>query len=106
MAIEDVVETLSTDLGTGLTGKEAFRRLVHVGPNELPIGPKVPEWRRFLAQFTDTLVILLLVAGSVSGLLWYLEGSTPLPYETVAILVIVILNAAMGYFQQARAAKG
>src|SRR5690554_4547506 len=106
MAIEDVVETLSTDLGKGLTGEEAIRRLVHVGPNELPIGPKVPEWRRFLAQFTDTLVILLLVAGSISALLWYLEGFTPLPYETVAILVIVILNAAMGYFQQARAAKG
>jgi len=105
MAIEDVVEALSTSLRTGLTGEEAMRRLVYVGPNELPSGPKMTEWRRFLAQFGDTLVILLLVAGSVSGVLWYIEGASPLPYETVAILVIVTLNAAMGYFQQARAAK-
>ena len=49
------------------------------------------------------LVILLIVAGSVSGGLWLHERDTALPYEAIAIFAIVLLNALMGYFQQVRA---
>jgi Ca2+-transporting ATPase len=63
----------------------------------------VPVWRKFLAQFHDVLVILLLVATAISAALWLIERDTALPYEALAILAIVLLNAVMGYVQAARA---
>jgi Ca2+-transporting ATPase len=62
-----------------------------------------PGWRKFLAQFTDVLVILLLGAGLVSAGLWLYERESAWPYEATAIFGIVLLNAVMGYFQQFRA---
>ena len=49
------------------------------------------------------LVILLLVAGSISAGLWLYERDSALPYEAIAIFAIVLLNALMGYIQEARA---
>jgi Ca2+-transporting ATPase len=63
----------------------------------------VPAWRKFLAQFEDVLVILLLIATLVSVGLWLFERDTALPYEALAIFAVVLLNAIMGYIQQSRA---
>jgi P-type Ca2+ transporter type 2C len=63
----------------------------------------VPGWRRFLSQFQDVLVILLLVATAVSVGLWFVERDTALPYESIAIFAVVLLNATMGFIQEARA---
>ena len=63
----------------------------------------VPGWRKFLVQLTDVLVILLIVAGMVSGGLWFYERDAALPYEALAIFAIVLLNAILGYVQLARA---
>jgi P-type Ca2+ transporter type 2C len=63
----------------------------------------VPGWRRFLAQFEDALVILLLVATAISFALWAYEHDSAVPYESIAILVVVLLNAMMGYIQESRA---
>jgi Ca2+-transporting ATPase len=63
----------------------------------------IPAWRRFLAQFQDLLVVLLLVATAVSAALWILERDQALPYEAIAILTIILLNAIMGYIQGSRA---
>ncbi len=63
----------------------------------------VPSWRKFLAQFQDVLVILLLVATAISAGLWLYERGSNLPYEAIAILAVVLLNATMGYVQQSRA---
>ena len=49
------------------------------------------------------LVILLLVAAAISAGLWLYERDSALPYEAIAIFAIVLLNAVMGYVQQARA---
>jgi Ca2+-transporting ATPase len=51
------------------------------------------------------LVILLLVATAISATLWFLERAAPWPYEAIAIFAVVVLNAVMGYAQQARAEK-
>ena len=56
----DVVAALGTDARRGLTDEEASARLVEYGANELTASKPVPAWRRFLAQFKDVLVILLL----------------------------------------------
>src|SRR3712207_5111959 len=65
----------------------------------------MPAWRRFLAQFRDTLVILLLVATVISIGLWAYERDSALPYEGIAIFAIVLLSGAMGYVQESRAEK-
>ena len=71
--------------------------------NELAAEKPVPAWRRFLAQFQDVLVILLLVATAISAGLWAFERDAALPYEAIAIFAVVLLNAAMGYIQESRA---
>ena len=63
----------------------------------------VPAWRKFLAQFQDVLVILLLIATVISAGLWLVERDSALPYEAIAIFAVVLLNAVMGYIQQSRA---
>ena len=98
-----VAEALGSDLGRGLTDAEASARLARDGPNELAAERPVPAWRRFLAQFQDVLVILLLIATAVSAGLWAYERDAALPYEALAILAVVLLNATMGYLQESRA---
>jgi P-type Ca2+ transporter type 2C len=101
--VDDLLAALSSDACQGLTSDEARARLERFGRNELAAEPPLPAWRRFLAQFRDVLVILLLIATAVSGGLWALERDTALPYEAIAIMAIVLLNAAMGYVQESRA---
>ncbi len=98
-----VLAELTTDGKVGLTGAEAAERLARHGPNELTAKAPVPRWKKLLAQFRDVLVILLLIATAISAALWLYERDSALPYEALAILSVVILNAVMGYLQQARA---
>ncbi len=98
-----VVAALQTDPARGLSSEEAQRRLQQYGPNQLQATPPVPQWRKFVAQFTNPLVLLLLVATVISIIAWVIEGAHGLPYEALAIIVIVLLNAIIGYFQEARA---
>jgi Ca2+-transporting ATPase len=98
-----VVGALRTDPARGLTKAEARARLARYGSNELSAEKPTPWWRRFAAQFEDPLVILLLIATVISTVAWAVERDTALPYEAVAILSVVLLNAVMGYVQSARA---
>ena len=99
----DLIATLRTDERQGLGDTEARARLAQYGPNELAAHKPVPAWRRFLSQFQDVLVILLLIATGISAALWVLERDAALPYEAIAILAVVLLNATMGYVQESRA---
>ena len=103
LAARDVVAQLQTDPARGLSSEEAQRRLQQYGPNQLQATPPTPKWRKFLAQFTNPLVLLLLVAVVISLIAWYIEGMHELPYEAIAIIAIVLLNAVIGYFQEERA---
>ncbi len=78
-------------------------RLERDGPNRLDEAARVPEWRKFAAQFLDPLVGLLIVAVAVSLLAWFLEGRDGVPFDVVVIASIVVLNAVLGYVQEARA---
>jgi Ca2+-transporting ATPase len=98
-----VATALATDLRRGLTPEAAASRLAEVGRNELAAEAPVPAWRRFLEQFRDVLVILLLVATAVSAVLWFYERDSAFPYESVAIFAVVLLNATMGFIQESRA---
>ena len=100
---EAVLTGLAADARSGLSRSEAEKRLSRYGRNELTEENPIPRWRKFLAQFTDVLVVLLIIAALVSAGLWLYERNGVLPYEAMTILAIVLLNALMGYFQQSRA---
>ncbi|HSO63904.1 MAG TPA: cation-translocating P-type ATPase [Ornithinibacter sp.] len=99
-----VLDGLGTDPVAGLTAAEAERRLAEVGPNELLATPPVPTWRKVAEQFRDPLIYLLFAAIVVSVVAWAVEGADGLPVDAVVIAVIVVLNAVLGFVQQARAA--
>jgi Ca2+-transporting ATPase len=82
----------------GLDGATARERLARIGRNELQEKPPVPPWRMFLRQFSDFMVLVLVAAAVVSGLI----GE---PADTAIILVIVVLNAILGFVQEYRAER-
>jgi P-type Ca2+ transporter type 2C len=101
--VDEVLAALGTDSQRGLSDAETRARLKRYGRNELTAEKPVPAWRKFLAQFQDVLVILLLIATVISAALWLYERESNLPYEAIAIFAVVLLNAIMGYIQQSRA---
>jgi Ca2+-transporting ATPase len=101
--VNEVLTAFDTDARSGLSEGEARARLDRYGKNELMAEKPVPAWRKFLTQFQDMLVVLLLIATLISAGLWLYERDSALPYEAIAIFAIVLLNAIMGYIQQSRA---
>jgi Ca2+-transporting ATPase len=101
--IDTVLASLGTNARLGLTTDEAIARLARYGKNELATEKPVPRWRKFLEQFQDMLVILLLIATLISTALWLYERESTLPYEALAIFAVVLLNAVLGYIQESRA---
>jgi Ca2+-transporting ATPase len=95
---EETVRQLETDLERGLSEEEAAERLRHYGPNELIEQETANPWKILFAQFTEVMVIVLLVAALISLFLGEYV-------ETVAILVIVILNALLGFRQEYQAER-
>jgi Ca2+-transporting ATPase len=82
----------------GLSEAEASRRLLEHGRNELPEGRRRGPLVMFLGQFADFMIIVLILAAIVSGLI----GE---PADSIAIVVIVLLNAVIGFIQEYRAEK-
>ncbi|KAA8818897.1 haloacid dehalogenase [Bifidobacterium rousetti] len=108
----EVAKALNVDPARGLSGDEARRRLEKFGPNELASAPPVPKWKKFLQQFQDPLVYLLLAATVISVIAWFIErghaapgaeGGEPLPFDAIVIVLILIVNAVLGYIQEAKA---
>ena len=104
---EAVIATLGSDAAHGLDPEEARRRLERYGPNRLKSAAETPWWKRLLEQFQNFLVIILLVATAISMIEWLLQDprESALPYEAIVILAIVVLNALLGFFQEARAER-
>lgn len=80
----------------GLLTTEAMERLQKNGPNELPQGKKVTLWQRIIAQFKDLMILILIVAAIVAAFAGELS-------DTIIILLVVVLNAAFGVFQETKA---
>jgi len=94
-------ETAIEELGSsqkGLTNEEAEKRLAEYGPNALEEKKKRTVFAMFLDQFKDFMIIVLIAAAVISGLL----GDAA---DTIAIVVIVVLNAVIGFVQEYRAEK-
>ena len=99
----DVAKAVGADMEAGLTAQEAARRLAENGPNELHAAPAVPAWRRLLSHFCDPLVYLLLAAIAIALAAWVVEGRDGWPVDAIVIAAVVLLNAVLGYVQEAKA---
>jgi len=97
MSIDEALAELKSS-AQGLANNEALSRLERYGPNELVEKKKRTLLRMFLDQFTDFMILVLIAAAIVSGII----GE---PTDAVAIMVIVLLNAALGFSQEYRAEK-
>jgi Ca2+-transporting ATPase len=100
----DVLSCLGTS-ANGLSGAEAAARFAEIGPNELPEGEKHTVFQMIVAQFKDFLILLLIAAALISGPGFMLLGEHPEWADVIAILVIVVLNATIGVFQEYRAER-
>lgn len=98
-----VVSQLGTNLEVGLTSDEVAARLEKHGPNELPEVPSTPWWKLVFEQFDDVLVKILLAAAGVSFAMAVMEGNPHGFVEPFVILLILILNACVGVWQESRA---
>jgi len=98
LTVEEVLQRLDTDPEVGLSEQAAAERLAEVGPNVLPEPPKEGLLVKFVRQFSDFLVILLLVAVVLSAALGEYK-------DAAVITLILLLNAALGLWQEVRAEK-
>lgn len=98
-----VARALGTDLSQGLSADEAARRLAQDGPNALRSTRRTSVWTRALAQLTDPLVLLLLVAAAIATGVWALDGRHGWPMDATVIGLVVVLNAVLGLLQEAKA---
>lgn len=87
----------------GLSEEEAHQRLLQFGPNALPEKQRNPLWRRFARQFQSPLIYILLFALLVDVAVWFFEGASGLPIESLAIALILLLNAGLGVYQESKA---
>jgi Ca2+-transporting ATPase len=94
---EEALEKLQSSLN-GLTSEESRIRLDQYGPNELIEKQPKSVWMMFLDQFKDFMILVLIAAAIVAGII----GE---PSDTIAIVVIVVLNAVLGFIQEYRAEK-
>jgi len=95
---DQILEAVDTPPETGLSQAEAQRRLAEHGPNELIERGLRSPWRILAAQFTEVMVIVLIVAAAIAFAIGDLK-------DTIAILVIVVLNAVLGFTQEYRAER-
>jgi Ca2+-transporting ATPase len=97
LTVDEVAQRLETT-PNGLSLEHAAKRLAHFGANELKEKRARSPWRMLLDQFSDFMIIVLIVAAIISGFVGDVE-------DTVAIIVIVILNAVIGFVQEYRAER-
>ncbi len=103
--IETIVKELSTDTANGLNHDQATERLGRYGENKLREKEKKSLFSRFLDQFKDTMILILIVAAVISFVIACVEGNPKEFFEPALILLIVILNAIMGVMQENKAEK-
>ncbi|MDU4524475.1 MAG: cation-transporting P-type ATPase, partial [Streptococcus parasanguinis] len=95
---EEVLKNLDSSV-EGLSTAQAQERLANYGRNELEEGEKRSLLAKFLDQFKDLMIIILLVAAALSVITEGMDGLT----DAMIILAVVVLNAAFGVYQEGQA---
>ena len=104
-AVDEVVRTLKTDPVRGLNEQQVQDKRAQYGENRLREKKQKSLLVRFLEQFKDVMILILIAAAVVSFIVACVEGDTGEFFEPVLILLIVVLNAAIGVFQENKAEK-
>ncbi len=102
---EELLMEQASDPTTGLAGKEAGNRLGKYGENRLKEKKKKSLLQKFLEQFRDAMVLILLGAAAVSFTVALSEHDSAAFFEPLLILLIVVVNAVMGVVQESRAER-
>ena len=100
LSAEDVLREQQSEPG-GLTGQEAGKRLEQYGPNKLKEAKKATLLERFIDQLKDPMLIILMCAAAVSAVTSIISGESLA--EVFIILIVVLLNAVLGVFQESKA---
>ena len=101
--VEEVEKELQTDQEKGLTTEEVAKRREKYGLNELKSKKKKTLFQKFLDQFKDFSIIVLIIAAIVSGFVGVAEGEGIT--DTIIILIVVVVNAIIGVTQESKAEK-
>lgn len=104
-SIDSIVKTLDSDVSRGLSEAQVNEKRAAFGENKLKEKKKKTTFQRFLDQFKDVMIIILIVAAIVSFVIACIEGDAKEFFEPVLILLIVIINAVMGVMQESKAEK-
>lgn len=102
-SVPDVERCLDTNIHTGLDTTQVKQRQEKYGPNKLKEAKQKSSFARFVDQFKDPMIIILLIAAAISFGIAIFEKDPEGFFEPVLILVIVILNALMGVVQESKA---
>ena len=102
---DEVLTSLGTDAISGLSKTEAKARHEKYGDNKLKEKKKKTTFERFLEQFKDAMILILLAAAAISFTIAIVERNPKEFFEPVLILLIVVLNAVMGVMQESKAEK-
>ena len=101
--VDEVSSTLKTDVENGLTAEEAKKRQEEYGLNELKAKKKKSLIIKFLEQFKDFMIIILIISAIISGVVGVAQGEGFT--DTIIILVVVVVNAIIGVAQENKAEK-
>lgn len=104
LSTKDVEIKLETNLKDGLTDEEVAERLKKYGENKLQEQKKESIFIKFLKQFNDFMIIILIIAAVVSAIVTKIQGTGEY-IDSIIIIAIVVLNAIMGLVQEAKAEK-
>ena len=101
---EEVLQKLKTDKRGGLAKQEVENRQKEYGKNKLKEKPKETILVRFIKQFNDFMIIILIIASIISAGVSYMQGENDY-IDSIIIIAIVVLNAIMGVIQETKAEK-
>ena len=102
--VEEVARKLGSNINTGLTEDEVKKRRDKYGENKLDEQKKESLLKRFIKQFNDFMIIILLVAAVISAVVAKMQGTGDY-IDSIIIIAIVVLNSIMGVVQEAKAEK-
>ena len=103
--LEDVLNELGTTQVQGLTATQVAEKTEKFGANKLKEKKKKTNFQRFIDQFKDVMIIILIIAAIVSFTIICVEKNWGELFEPALILLIVIINAVMGVMQESKAEK-
>ena len=104
LSADEIRKKINTDMYKGLTDKEVIKLRKKYGYNKLDEKKKESIFIKFISQFKDFMIIILLIAALVSAIVSYFEGTKEYT-DSIIIVVIVVINALIGVIQESKAEK-